>query len=115
MLVAKHYRDSGYNVVEHGALFGHGDKGIDLIASKNGKTIFVQCKCWTGSIKVEHKEVKIFHSDSVLYEIETGVKPDSLRIFVPHQSSVKRSATHEIKRMNNVGIDIRYTVLAYFP
>lgn len=43
-LVAEHYRQRGYRVVERGG--GGADGGIDLVLRAAGKTIVVQCKRW---------------------------------------------------------------------
>ncbi len=43
-LVAGHYRKQGYSVTEKGGVGPDG--GIDLLLSKEGKTVLVQCKHW---------------------------------------------------------------------
>ena len=44
--VARHFRRKGYTVSLNGIKKGFDDEGIDLICTKNGETLLVQCKNW---------------------------------------------------------------------
>ncbi len=44
--VARHFRRKGYTVNLNGVKKGFDDEGIDLICSKNGETLLIQCKNW---------------------------------------------------------------------
>ena len=45
-LIGEAYRRRGYNVAE--TLGGGADGGVDVVLSRNGETILVQCKRWNG-------------------------------------------------------------------
>lgn len=109
--VAEHYSLNGYTVTERGKNLKRKDKGIDLIAEKNGKTLFIQCKNWTGSVKVDHRAVKELFSNGTILEKELGLSDTELVIAVPSRDSIARSAVHEIKRMQQSGVNIQYKVV----
>lgn len=44
--VARHFRRKGYTVSLNGVKKGFDDEGIDLICTKNGETLLIQCKNW---------------------------------------------------------------------
>ena len=44
--VARHLRRKGYTVNLNGVKKGFDDEGIDLICTKNGETLLIQCKNW---------------------------------------------------------------------
>lgn len=46
-----------YKVVYYGAAYGLRDKGIDLIASKDGNTYIIQCKRWSSKNQVHENAV----------------------------------------------------------
>ena len=60
--VAKHYRNLGFFVWEHGKMYGVKDNGIDLFMKKGNCVYFVQCKNWD-KWQIDHKEVKSMKTD----------------------------------------------------
>ncbi len=67
--VGKQYELKGYKVNYHGIDQGVKDSGIDLIAMKDNKISFVQCKNWmdTDRQKITHTDLKAFFGASYLY------------------------------------------------
>lgn len=69
VFVGSKYKAKGYEVIYHGIEQGVKDSGIDLIASKENKVCFVQCKNWmdTDRQKITHIDIKAFFGASYLY------------------------------------------------
>jgi Holliday junction resolvase-like predicted endonuclease len=67
--VGSEYEAKGYAVNYYGIEKGVKDSGIDLIASKENKLSFVQCKNWmdTDRQKITHTDIKAFFGASYLY------------------------------------------------
>lgn len=57
-LLARHYREEGYEVEHCGTAEGAGrfDGGVDLVLRRDGETILVQCKHWNAA-QVPHNDV----------------------------------------------------------
>jgi len=64
--IAEHYRQLGYDVIEHGKEKGVKDGGIDLIAKLDNEVILIQCKDWNenNSHKIDHKDIKVLRTDA---------------------------------------------------
>lgn len=60
--VAEHYRSLGYEVIEHGKIYGKKDGGIDLIAKNMEEVIMIQCKNWKAGTKytINHSMISAF-------------------------------------------------------
>lgn len=65
IFIAKHFREQGYTIAEHGIDNGVKDHGIDIIAKKDKDILFIQCKNWSVNhkIKVKDKEIKVTRQD----------------------------------------------------
>lgn len=70
MLVGEAYRRQGFDVKEIGG--GGADGGIDLVLTKNGKTVLVQCKQWK-AFKVGVKVVRELYGVMAAQNAKGGV------------------------------------------
>lgn len=66
------YETEGYSVRFHGALMGKQDMGRDLIASKNGRTLIIQCKRWSKSKTIHEKHIFQLYGSAVQMAVEEG-------------------------------------------
>lgn len=66
-LTGKKFEDLGYKVIYHGLAKGKFDQGIDLICNKDEKIVLIQCKNYTNSNSITHEDIKIFHSNAIIY------------------------------------------------
>lgn|GEM_PF-2087151 len=67
--IGSKYENSGYQVIYHGLEQKFQDNGIDLIAQKEDRIIFVQCKNWVGGKynKLFRKDLQAFAGDCFLF------------------------------------------------
>ena len=70
MLVGEAYRRQGFNVCEMGG--GGADGGVDLVLTKNGQTVLVQCKQWK-TFKVGVKTVRELYGVIAAQKAQGGV------------------------------------------
>lgn len=70
MLVGEAYRRQGFNVREIGG--GGADGGVDLVLTKNGQTVLVQCKQWK-TFKVGVKTVRELYGVMAAQKAQGGV------------------------------------------
>lgn len=70
MLVGEAYRRQGFNVKETGG--GGADGGVDLVLTKNGQTVLVQCKQWK-TFKVGVKTVRELYGVMAAQNAQGGV------------------------------------------
>lgn len=71
--IGKYYENIGYHVIYHGIEKGKKDKGIDLIATRENKTLLIQCKNWENSI-VKQKDIKEFIGNCSLFLEHNNIK-----------------------------------------
>lgn len=64
----------GYKVSYIGATLGLKDMGRDLLATKSGKTLIIQCKRWSKEKTIHEKHIFQLYGSSAVYAIE---HPDS--------------------------------------
>ena len=67
MLTGKKFEELGYEVIYNGLEKGKLDQGIDLICYKENEILLIQCKNYTKSNSITHKDIKIFHSNAIKY------------------------------------------------
>lgn len=60
----------GYKVSYIGAMFGLKDMGRDLIATKSGKTLVIQCKRWSKEKTIHEKHLFQLYGSTAVYAIE---------------------------------------------
>lgn len=63
------YESQGYQVTYHGMLMGVEDLGRDLICTKNGVRLVVQCKCWSAARVIREKHINQLFGTMVEYAI----------------------------------------------
>lgn len=104
--VADHYRMNGYDVIEHGKLYGRKDQGIDLIATSEHETLLIQCKNWSaaGRYLITHANIKEFIGNAAVFLEKQPVYADRpvRRLFVTSENVLDQSAVKYIR--NNTGI-----------
>lgn len=93
-LTGKKFEELGYKVIYHGLEKGKLDQGIDLICSKDGKIILIQCKNYTNSNSITHEDIKIFHSNAIIYMKKNYIdeKYAELKYAVPKEDILDYSA-----------------------
>jgi len=100
----------GYNVKYHGALTGLGDLGRDLIASKDGSTIIIQCKRWSKTKTIHEKHIFQLFGSKVSWEIENkGKKADAILYCTTAVSDVAR------RYADYLGVKIAIKELSSYP
>lgn len=104
--VADHYRMNGYDVIEHGKLYGRKDQGIDLIATSENETLLIQCKNWSaaGKYLITHANIKEFIGNAAVFLEKKSLYADRpvRRLFVTSENVLDQSAIKYIR--NNTGI-----------
>lgn len=72
--VGYRYESEGYYVHFHGALMGKQDMGRDLIASKDGRTLVIQCKRWSKNKAIHEKHIFQLYGSAVQMTVEENKK-----------------------------------------
>jgi restriction system protein len=70
--VSSYYETLGYDVKAFGFERGKLDGGIDIVAVKNGETLFIQCKNWNkdAGYKINHENIKAFIGSVSMFKIK---------------------------------------------
>jgi len=63
----KKYEELGYAVTHHEIEDEKKELGIDLLCSRDDKTLLVQCNNYSKSKSITAEDIKIFHSNAVKY------------------------------------------------
>ena len=66
----------GFSVRYHGIINGKADEGIDLIAEKNKKIVYVQCKYWSITKTIRENTVAQLLGATLKNFLETGKKTE---------------------------------------
>ena len=66
---------AGYKVGYIGATLGLKDMGRDLIATKDGKTLIIQCKRWSKEKTIHEKHLFQLYGSTAVYSIEHPNRP----------------------------------------
>ena len=64
------YESKGYNVYYQGILEGFDDLGRDLICTKNGETLIIQCKRWAQHKTIHEKHINQLFGTVIRYSID---------------------------------------------
>jgi len=91
--VGKYYESFGYNIVYNGLEKGYLDEGIDLIATKEDKTLLIQCKNWKNSLITMKEIYKFLNNCSNFISKRNFETPIIEKIFVV--SNKKRNSEIE--------------------
>lgn len=78
--VANHFRGKGYQVEERWPL-GVNDEGIDLIATKGGEKMLIQCKYYSerGKHQISQEVLRKFYGDCHMYLTKRGEQGQQVR------------------------------------
>ncbi|MDR1976004.1 MAG: restriction endonuclease [Campylobacteraceae bacterium] len=70
--VGSYYETLGYDVKAFGFERGRSDNGIDIVATKNGEALFIQCKNWSknSQYKINHEKIKSFVGSVSMFKIK---------------------------------------------
>jgi|APTNR8051073442_1049403.scaffolds.fasta_scaffold01080_5 hypothetical protein len=104
-----HEKD-GWEVKYDGIIKGFEDFGRDLICSKNGETLVIQCKCWAKEKVIREKHIMQLFGTTVLYEYEHKISKVTPVFFTT--TKLSEAATLVADRL---GIQIRYEDLKRYP
>jgi len=90
------YEQQGYKVVSNGALNGKEDMGRDLIATKKGELLVIQCKWWRDFRIIHENHVFQLYGTSVEYSIRRGKKATPILYTTTSLSDVARHCAEKI-------------------
>lgn len=71
------YERDGYRVSYKGAVDGFDDLGRDLIASRNGRVLIIQCKYWSQHKVIHEKHVFQVFGTAIEYELSNSMSQSS--------------------------------------
>ena len=99
------YEGNGYKVEDDKQ-----DQGIDLLCTKDNKTLLVQCKDCFDAKSITEDDIKAFHSTASKYikANEIAKKDVEFRYVVPYKDVLAKSA---IKILMNDSYNCKYVVL----
>lgn len=66
------YERHGYKVQYHGALMGKQDMGRDLVATKGGQTLVIQCKRWAKEKTIHEKHIFQLYGSTVQMMVDSN-------------------------------------------
>ena len=66
------YENCGYRVQYHGALMGKQDMGRDLVATKDGSILVIQCKRWAKEKTIHEKHIFQLYGSSIQMAVATN-------------------------------------------
>jgi HJR/Mrr/RecB family endonuclease len=95
--IAKLLREDGWEVVDNG-LNGVNDHGIDLIASKDGTTRYVQCKGYSWN-KLIHEDV-VSHLYGSVAAIEGPDNLSGVEIYLYSPAQLDEYTKREVETLN---------------
>lgn len=67
------YQKKGYKIDYFGSYMGMEDLGRDLIATKNNKTLIIQCKYWSKEKQIHEKHIMQLYGSLIAYRVENNV------------------------------------------
>lgn len=76
--VGYYYRRKGYAVDNYGAYMGLEDLGRDVIATKDGKTLIIQCKYWSQKKEIHENHINQLFGTVTSYIIEKNASPNDV-------------------------------------
>jgi len=106
----KKYEDLGYKVIQHNTQESEDNQGVDLLCSKDDKTLLFQCKNHSQTKSITDEDIKIFHSNALKYIKTNDIKEDNVefRYVVPYSDVLHKSA---IKVLTNDSYNCKYMVI----
>jgi len=106
----KKYEDLGYKVISPEIQEGETDQIIDLVCSKDDKTLLFQCKNASTSKSITGEDIKKFHSYALNYvkSNDMAEKDVEFRYVIPYSDVLHKSA---IKILTNDSYNCKYMIL----
>lgn len=104
------YEQEGWIVRYHGALKGFEDFGRDLICTKDGSVVIVQCKCWSQDKVIREKHVMQLFGTCILYRISQQHR-ETTPVFVATISLSKEASMVA----SELGVDVQRVPLERYP
>ncbi len=100
------YKESGYKVIEDSTK----DQGVDLLCSKDDKTLLFKCNNSSESKSITGEDIKTFHRDAIKYVKANDIEKNGVefRYVVPYTDVLDKSA---IKILEDDGYNCKYMVL----
>lgn len=76
------YEEKGYSVTYYGIERGLEDFGRDLICKKGGRTLVIQCKCWSNKKKkiIREKHINQLYGTTIAYKVSLALGIDADKI-----------------------------------
>ncbi|PLY06626.1 MAG: hypothetical protein C0625_08540 [Arcobacter sp.] len=101
----KKYEKMGYTVI-----YNEKEQGINLLCSKNNKTLLFQCNNYSKSKSITDKDIKNFISNAIKYVKTNNIKKNDVefRFVVPYLDVFDKSA---IKILKDDSYNCKYVVL----
>lgn len=103
-MLARHYREAGYDVEHSGTAEASGrfDGGVDLVLRRDGQTTLVQCKRWN-AMQVPHNDVH-----QLLGLLETRQAQHAILITSGEFTTAAKEAASRTRRIRLIdGIELR--------
>ena len=107
---AKKYEKLGYKVTYHEIKDGEENQGIDLLCSKDDKTLLFKCKNYSKSKSITQEDIKTFHKNAINYvkNNEMEVNNVEFRYVIPYSDVLDKSA---IKILMDDSYNCKYIVI----
>jgi len=104
------YEKDGYSVYYQGILEGYDDLGRDLIATKQFKTVIVQCKNWAQHKKIHEKHVNQLYGTVIKYIID---HPNENVGAILYTTTVLSERAKEFAKHLKIGIAEKFSLGKY--
>lgn len=104
------YEQEHWTVRYHGALKGFEDFGRDLICTREGSVVIVQCKCWSQDKVIREKHVMQLFGTCILYRI-TQQHRETTPVFVATTSLSEEASMVAAE----LGVVVRHVPLERYP
>ena len=106
----KKYEELGYEVISQELEDDKEDKKINLVCTKDNKTLLVKCKDCSKAKSITEEDIKIFYSDAIKYIKKENIKEKDVvfRYVVPYKDVFDKSA---IKTLTDDFYNCKYVVI----
>jgi len=101
----KKYENLGYKIYDEIE-----DEGIDLVCSKNDKTLLVQCKNNSKSKSITEDDIKTFYTNAIKYIKANNIekKDVNFRFVIPYKDVLDKTA---IKILTDDSYNCKYVIV----
>lgn len=106
----KKYEKLGYKVIYHKIKDDEENQGIDLLCSKDKKTLLFKCKNYSKSKSITQKDIKTFHKNAINYVKNNDMEVNNVefRYVIPYSDVLDKSA---IKILMDDSYNCKYIVI----